>query len=358
MTAGDTVTGARRALGQQLAATRSAAGLTQHALARRIGWTRSSVANAECGQGASRAFWEQCDQSLSAGGAIIAACRQVEELQRAGHLRERLREQATRASHVAQWRAEMDQRVPLAPADRADTATVQFIHRTFTELTERAGEPDGDEPGGLEGRVLGAHLEHDRRTGDPLSITLVGGFAGSGKTEFARFLSRVTGWSILDKDTMTRALVEQLLQSLGGDPNDREGPHYQHKVRYHEYRCLMEAAYENLTCGTSTVLTAPFLLEFADRAWLKRVKNRCTALGAVFTVVWVKCDPESMYDYVTFRGAARDTWKIANWEAYLATIDSSFEPVVPHYTVDNRLNAAVALADQARDIAMRVNNGV
>jgi hypothetical protein len=61
-----------------------------------------------------------------------------------------------------------------------------------------------------------------------------------------------------------------------------------------------------------------------------------------------------MYDYISFRGAARDSWKLANWDTYAALVDENFEPAGPHHVVDNRLNAAVALADQARDITSRM----
>lgn len=61
-----------------------------------------------------------------------------------------------------------------------------------------------------------------------------------------------------------------------------------------------------------------------------------------------------MYDYISFRGAARDTWKLTNWDDYLAGVDPDFEPAGAYYIVDNRLNAATALADQAREIATNV----
>lgn len=76
------------------------------------------------------------------------------------------------------------------------------------------------------------------------------------------------------------------------------------------------------------------------------------------TIVWVKCDIQSMYDYLAHRGAARDAWKLSNWEEYLTNIDPEFEPLSPHYTVDNRLKSAVALADQARELALRMRNAI
>ncbi|MDP8931797.1 MAG: hypothetical protein M3O70_25325 [Actinomycetota bacterium] len=111
---------------------------------------------------------------------------------------------------------------------------------------------------------------------------------------------------------------------------------------------------ENLRCGVSTVVTAPFYREFADGDWYKRLQNRCLAYGARLSPVWMRCDEASMRDYMAFRSAARDTWKLNNWQDYLATIDLEFEPPFYHHCVDNCLNAAVALADQARDVALRV----
>lgn len=111
---------------------------------------------------------------------------------------------------------------------------------------------------------------------------------------------------------------------------------------------------ENLRCGVSTVVTAPFVREFADAQWVERVRNWCAAYRAKFSVVWMNCDEESMRDYIVFRGAARDSWKITNWHDYLNTIDPGFTPPFDHHSVDNRLNAAVALADQAREVAAYV----
>ncbi|GGM10202.1 helix-turn-helix domain-containing protein [Micromonospora yangpuensis] len=67
------VSGAWRALGQQLAAYRKAAGHTQHSLAPRILTGRSTIANTEVGrQHPDRAFWNRCDEVLDTDGALTA----------------------------------------------------------------------------------------------------------------------------------------------------------------------------------------------------------------------------------------------------------------------------------------------
>ncbi len=238
------------------------------------------------------------------------------------------------------------------------TVPNQRVAETAPDLAEAIREAlgsiregaDGVDADAFRNRVMD---EWQRRTsGDATGpvILLVGGYAGSGKSEFAKFLGRLTGWPILDKDSMTRALVDQLLVALGGEANDRSSDLYREKIRPLEYRCLMEAAWDNVDCGTSVILDAPFLAEFSQADWMQRFYNRCKAKRATVAAIWVECDPDSMREYIEFRGAARDMWKMESWEEYLATIDLKLRPRGPHFVVDNRLGAAIAAADQARDV--------
>ncbi len=118
----------------------------------------------------------------------------------------------------------------------------------------------------------------------------------------------------------------------------------------------MQAAYANITCGISTVLTAPFIGEMTSEAWMNRLINKCNALGVDVSPIWVQCDRESMREYIGFRSAARDAWKLQRWDEYMATVDLDLRPVVPHLVVDNRLGTAISLADQARH-ALRAVHG-
>lgn len=68
----------RLALGQQLAALREAAEFIQPQIARRTGYSRSSVAHAEAGrQLLTREFWTTADELLQAGGALLTSYEQV-----------------------------------------------------------------------------------------------------------------------------------------------------------------------------------------------------------------------------------------------------------------------------------------
>lgn len=77
-----------RALGQQLAASRRAAKLSQAALASLVGYSRSTVANAETGrQPVVRAFWQCCDEALGTGTSLARGHDEIAELRRGSHVR-------------------------------------------------------------------------------------------------------------------------------------------------------------------------------------------------------------------------------------------------------------------------------
>ncbi|MEV1245707.1 AAA family ATPase [Nonomuraea sp. NPDC049750] len=239
-----------------------------------------------------------------------------------------------------------------APTDpAADTAAAQVIEQTLIKVS---GTPSNGEQNALLNRVVDAwRRRHGQGSPKPI-LTLVGGYAGCGKTEFSRFLSDITGWAFLDKDSLTRAMVERLLVSLGGDPHDRHTELYLREVRPLEYRCLMETAFDNLKVGTSAILSAPFIAELADPDWVSRLTNRCAAKGIDVAAVWVRCDVASMREYIEFRGAPRDAWKLQNWETYVSGITTDTSPATAHITVDNRLGAAISLADQTRETLRRI----
>ncbi len=70
---------ARRALGAELAAYRSAAGLSQARLAQLTSYSRSTIANVETGrQKVPRAFWERADTALRTGGVLAGAHDEME----------------------------------------------------------------------------------------------------------------------------------------------------------------------------------------------------------------------------------------------------------------------------------------
>lgn len=171
------------------------------------------------------------------------------------------------------------------------------------------------------------------------TVVFIGGYAGSGKTELGRILARQTGWPVLDKDSTTRPVVEAALQQLGLSPNDRESETYLSVIRPAEYEALRTATEENVRCGNSAIVTAPFVKELADPAWARRISADMDSMQATMRTIWVRCDPESMRTYLGRRGAARDSYKLEHWDQYLSGLDLNFTPALPHVIVQNSLHS-------------------
>jgi DNA-binding transcriptional regulator YhcF (GntR family)/predicted kinase len=205
------------------------------------------------------------------------------------------------------------------------------------------------------GRVVHApdQAPSDRPRPTTPHVVLIGGYAGSGKTELGRIIARETGWAMLDKDTLTRPVVEAALEIVGLSPHDRESEVYVSQVRPREYEALIGAMTENLQCRNGSVVTAPFIREFSDAAWVNRVQATCHDLGASVTLVWLHCDADTMHTYVRHRGAARDAAKLADWGGYLAGIDLDMRPPGPHFVVDNSASSE-PLQEQARTLIAEI----
>ena len=184
------------------------------------------------------------------------------------------------------------------------------------------------------------------------TIVLIGGYAGSGKTELGRILARLTGWPILDKDSATRVVVEAALAHLGSSPNDRESDTYLDIVRPAEYEALRQLMVDQVECGNSAIVTAPFIRELGDPAWCKRVGSEAGQLNARLDVVWMDSDAESMHTYLARRGGARDAYKLAHWAEYLKGIDLALVPAISHAPVENSLGSP-SLEEQARGLLHR-----
>lgn len=192
----------------------------------------------------------------------------------------------------------------------------------------------------------------------PPQLLVVGGYAGSGKTELGRILAKAAGWPILDKDTMTRPVVESALEVHGLPPHDRESVTYMGTIRAREYEALMATAYENLACGISAIITAPFLTEYRNSAWIDRARATCEQFGAQPTFIWIRCDVDTMQTYLRHRGAARDTGKLGRWDEYVTTLDPDFVPAFPHVIIENSADSEPLQAQGTRLLASLREEGI
>ncbi|TDC70779.1 hypothetical protein E1200_04010 [Actinomadura sp. GC306] len=98
---------------------------------------------------------------------------------------------------------------PLSPAATEEAASA--ITQGLDRVSDQSQDRDPTAGDALKARVVSAW--RGRAMSGSIATTtlvLVGGYAGSGKTEFARFLGDVSGWAFLDKGSITRRLTERL----------------------------------------------------------------------------------------------------------------------------------------------------
>jgi predicted kinase len=186
-------------------------------------------------------------------------------------------------------------------------------------------------------------------------LILVVGVAGSGKTEIGKLLAKKLNYVYLDKDTLTRRFTEALLtegKNSLGNPNDRESEYFINFIRPIEYKITMDVAEENLRLGNHVVVSAPFLAEAANQNWIRQelyVTRRLLNKIAV-KVVWVRSDRKTERVRLINRNAARDEWKLRNWDQYCDSIkDFAVTWDLPEnalFVFDNTSNPKISFPDQ------------
>jgi predicted kinase len=157
----------------------------------------------------------------------------------------------------------------------------------------------------------------------PLSLILVLGAAGSGKTTFAQRLVPELGCVYLNSDTISEAAF----------PGDRDSPEYL-KARPIIYRTLYDVAFANLKLGNSVLIDAPHVGHIGDPEWRAWVISEPERLGARLRVIHCVADENTRRSRLEARGEARDAGRLANWADYIASDPFRSPILLPHIEID------------------------
>lgn len=168
-----------------------------------------------------------------------------------------------------------------------------------------------------------------------LSLILVLGAAGSGKTTFAQHLVPKLGCVYLNTDPISDI-------SFAGD---RDSAAYK-AANPGIYRALYDIAFVNLRMGNSVLMDAPHALQMPDPQWWAWISEESNRLGARLRIIRCFSDAETRRSRLQARGDARDANKLGKWTEHIAGEHTRPPIPLPHIEIDTRedVNRTLALA--------------
>lgn len=141
-----------------------------------------------------------------------------------------------------------------------------------------------------------------------------------GKTKLSKKLATELKHIVyLDKDTLI-PLSKQIF-AVGGEEYNRSSKFFEKEIRDYEYEVILDLAFEALHYDNLVMVNAPFTREIRDNDYIRDLRGKLAEVGAKLTVIWVVTDPEVCHQRMIDRNSDRDTWKLAHWDEYLATLN-------------------------------------
>ncbi|MEE1126100.1 MAG: AAA family ATPase [Acutalibacteraceae bacterium] len=138
-----------------------------------------------------------------------------------------------------------------------------------------------------------------------------------GKTHISKELSKeLKNIVYLDKDTLI-PLSKQIFV-VANQPYNRSSDFFEEHIRDYEYECVIDLALDALEYNDMVLINAPFTREIRDMEYINNLKAMLAKKGAKLVVIWVQTSPEIVHQRMIARNSDRDTWKLANWDKYIA----------------------------------------
>lgn len=144
----------------------------------------------------------------------------------------------------------------------------------------------------------------------------------SGKTYISKALAKALKHVVyLDKDTLI-VLSNQIFK-VAGEVMNRSSDFFEEHIRNFEYQATLDLAMEALNYDDIVLINAPFTREIRDVAYINDLKRRLIEKNTRLSVIWVITDVETIQKRMIERNSPRDTWKLANWDAFIQDVDFS-----------------------------------
>ena len=157
-------------------------------------------------------------------------------------------------------------------------------------------------------------------------LIIVLGITGAGKSVIGKLISKNRGFTFVDKDTVATELTEVILENLSPlkDKHERESSFYIEVVRPLAYESMLHIALENIELGNSVVVAAAFDEEIKNTDFLEENEYmEAIRKLANIKVVHVHVDHSTLLKRLIARNEQRDSWKLANWDAYVKEVGNT-----------------------------------
>ena len=144
----------------------------------------------------------------------------------------------------------------------------------------------------------------------------------SGKTFVSQQLAKKLPHIVyLDKDALIP--LSNRVFHVAGQENNRSSDFFEEHIRNYEYEAILDIGFEALEYEDLVLINAPFTREVRDNEYIKNLRTKLSKHGAELVVIWVVTDIEVSRKRMIARNSPRDTWKLANWDQYVAGRDYS-----------------------------------
>lgn len=140
----------------------------------------------------------------------------------------------------------------------------------------------------------------------------------SGKTFISRQLAKKLPHVVyLDKDALIP--LSNRIFHVAGQEYNRSSEFFEEHIRNFEYEAILDIGFEALEYEDLVLINAPFTREVRDNEYIKKLKTKLAKYNAELIVIWVVTDIEVSRKRMIARNSPRDTWKLANWDEYVAS---------------------------------------
>ncbi|MGG7177244.1 AAA family ATPase [Clostridium paraputrificum] len=138
-----------------------------------------------------------------------------------------------------------------------------------------------------------------------------------GKTFVSKELSKgMKNIVYLDKDTLI-PLSKQIFK-VANEEYNRSSDFFEENIRNYEYEVIVDLALEALEYADNVLINAPFTREIRDTSYMESLNKKLAEKNAKLSIVWVETDVEVCHRRMIERNSSRDTWKLENWDEYIA----------------------------------------